>query len=64
MMFDCLHTIGLNELESSIPIFRNLHFSRKVSRENAEAFNSIPHAQGHLDTLGLKMFAQGGLFMK
>ena len=52
MMFDCLHTIGLNELESSIPIFRNLHFSGKVSRENAfKAFNSIPHAQGHLDSI-------------
>ena len=51
MMFDCLHTIGLNELESNIPIFRNLHFSRKVSRENAEAFNSIPKTQGHLDSI-------------
>ena len=51
MMFDCLHTIGWNKLESSIPIFRNLHFSRKVSRENAEAFNPIAPAQGHLEII-------------
>ena len=51
MMFDCLHTISLNESESSIQIFRNLHFSRKVYQENTTACNPIPHAQGHLDSI-------------